>query len=123
MGKMNKQFVIRAIEVTFIVLTAAAIAQELSKPKKERRWHGTVMGFIPYDFRFPTLEKFKETYWNPYERHVLTLPVFGVGWTVNFYALFENLGFINPADISEESFLMPNESIRHLMKSQVPNNK
>jgi hypothetical protein len=120
---MNKRYVIRAIQITFIILTAAAIAQELSKPKEERRWHGKVLGFIPYDFRFPTLEKFKETYWNPYERHVFTLPVFGVGWTVNFYALFENLGFIHLDDISEESFLMPNESIRQVMKSQSANLK
>ncbi len=69
---MNRRFVIRAIQITLVALTAAAIVQELSKPKKERRWHGKVMGFIPYDFRLPTWERFKETYWNPYERHVLT---------------------------------------------------
>jgi hypothetical protein len=120
---MNKRIFIRAIQIIVVALTVAAVAQELSKPRNERRWHGKVMGIVPYDFRFPTWEKVKETYWNPYERHILTTPVFGIGWTVNFYALFENLGFIHPEDVSEESFLMPNESIRGLMRPPAANVK
>jgi hypothetical protein len=115
---MNRRFIIRTIQITLIALTVVAIAQELSKPKRERRWHGRVIGFIPYDFRFPTWERVKETYWNPYDTHVFTTPVFGVGWTINFYSLFENLGFIYPKDVSEESFLMPNKRLRQLMRSQ-----
>ncbi len=116
---MKRRFVIRTIQITLIALTAAAIAQELSKPREERRWHGKVLGFIPYDFRLPTWYRFKESYWNPYERHVLTPQVIGIGWTVNFYALFENLGFIHQGDFSEENFLMPNKRMRQLMKSQI----
>lgn len=121
--EINRRFIIRTIQITLVTLTLTVISQELSKPRRERRWHGKVIGFIPYDFRFPTWEKFKESYWNAYERHIFTLPVFGIGWTINFYVLLENLGFIYPGDASEENFLMPSESIRKLMKSQTANSK
>ena len=86
---MNKKNIIRGIQIAILALTVAAIAQELSKPKMERSWHGKVIGFIPYDFRLPTLERLKETYWNPYERHIFAPPVFGVGWSINFYSFFD----------------------------------
>ena len=41
--------------------------------------------------------------------------VFGIGWTVNLYALLENLGIIKPG-ASEENFLMPNKSIKEILK-------
>ncbi len=115
---MNRRFVIRAIQISLITITAAAIAQELSKPKEERRWFGIVFGFIPYEFRLPTIYRFKESYWNPYEKHILTPQVFGIGWAINFYALFENLGFIPQVDSSEENFLLPGKRMRQLMKVQ-----
>ena len=43
----------------------AAIYQELKKQPEERTWHGRVAGTVPYDFRVPTLEKFREAYWAP----------------------------------------------------------
>jgi hypothetical protein len=113
---MNKQLVVRILGAVILALTAAAIARELSKPGEKRYWHGKVAGFIPYDFRKPSLDRFKESYWNPYERHVLTPRVFGLGWAINFYALFENLGLIQEGDTSEESFLLPNKRMRQILR-------
>jgi hypothetical protein len=81
----------------------------------EREWHGKIAGFIPYDFRVPTIERFKEAYWNPYERRVLIPEVFGIGWAINFYRLLENVGIIRQ-DVSEESFLMPTKSIKEVLE-------
>lgn len=111
---MNRKCLTQILEVTIITLTLAAILQEIEKPEAEREWHGKVAGFIPYDFRLPTIERFKESYWNPYERRVLTPEVFGIGWAINCYALLENIGIIK-RDVSEESFLMPTESIKEVL--------
>jgi len=112
---MENKWIIRAIQAAVITLTLAAICQELEKPKEERKWHGKIAGFIPYDFRMPTIEKFKEAYWNAYEKRILTPEVFGIGWAINFYTLLENLGIIRQAGVSEESFLMPTQSIKETL--------
>lgn len=112
---MEKKWTTRAIQAAVIALTLAAICQELEKPKEEREWHGKVAGFIPYDFRMPTIERLKAAYWNAYDRRILTPRVFGVGWAINFYTLLENLGVIKQADTSEESFLMPTQSIKEVL--------
>jgi|TARA_B100000315_G_scaffold250639_1_gene283782 hypothetical protein len=108
---MDRKWISRIIQVAVISLTVAAVFQELEKPKEERTWHGKIAGFIPYDFRIPTLEKLKEAYWNPYERKIITPEAFGIGWGINFYTLLENLGMIK-SEVSEENFLMPTESIK-----------
>ncbi len=113
---MEKKWIARAVQAAVITLTIAAILQELEKPKEERRWHGKIAGFIPYDFRMPTLERIKESYWNNYERRILTPEVFGVGWAINFHALLENLEIINREDVSEEGFLMPTQSIKEVLE-------
>ena len=64
-------------------LVAAAVVQELRKPSSERTWHGRLAGLVPYDFRPPTLERFREAWWNPDEPRIFTDRVFGVGWAVN----------------------------------------
>ena len=68
------------------LLVAAAIRDQLSRPPEERTWHGTVAGF-PYDFRIPTIEKVRNTFWNPNDPRLFVPHAFGVGWTVNFYSL------------------------------------
>jgi hypothetical protein len=65
------------------IIGVIAIIQELRKPSKERTWHGKVAGFVPYDFRMPTIGRVRETYWNP-EGPLLSARVFGVGWAPNF---------------------------------------
>jgi hypothetical protein len=64
-------------------LVVLAVARELAKPRSERTWHGCVAGFVPYDFRPPTLDRLRERIWAPENKHLLTPQVFGLGWTVN----------------------------------------
>ena len=79
------------IRMAAIALVVAAIAQELRKPPEERTWQGKVAGFVPYDFRVPTVERLREAYWNPANPRVFTERVFGVGWGVNFPTLYGRL--------------------------------
>lgn len=113
--EMNRQCMTRIVQIAVAAITIAAIVQELRKPKEKRTWHGKVL-FIPYEFRKPTLERVKETFWNPYEKHILTPMLFGIGWTINFHALFENLGLIQQPDASEEDFLLPNKRMKQLLR-------
>jgi hypothetical protein len=112
---VNRQVVIRMAQISVAALVVASVFQELRKPPHRRSWHGKVL-FIPYDFRKPTWERLKDTYWNPYEKRVLTPMVFGLGWTVNLHALLENLGIISQTDSSEENFLYPNSSLKELLR-------
>lgn len=73
------------------IIGVIAIIKELRKPQDERTWHGTVADLVPYDFRMPTVERVRETYWNP-EGPVLSSKVFGVGWAPNFGVLARMFG-------------------------------
>jgi hypothetical protein len=64
-------------------LVVAAVVKELRLPADERTWNGVVAGFVPYDFRVPTVERFRERVWDPEGKHLISPHVFGVGWTVN----------------------------------------
>jgi hypothetical protein len=68
------------------IIGVVAIVQELRKPEEQRTWHGTVVGFVPYDFRRPTVERFRNTYWDP-EGPLLGGKAWGVGWAPNFAAV------------------------------------
>jgi len=68
------------------VIAIIAVAQELKKPPQDRSWHGKVADLVPYDFRMPTMERFRDTYWNP-ERPLLVGKAWGVGWAPNFGAV------------------------------------
>jgi len=73
----------QVIGLVAMALAAAAVAKELRTPPEDRQWNGTVAGFVPYDFRVPTIARFKERRWAP-EREQLSGPRgFGVGWTLN----------------------------------------
>jgi len=116
---MYRKWCAGMLQATVVALALAAVFQELEKTEEEREWHGKIAGFIPYDFRVPTIERFKEAYWNPYERRVLIPEVFGIGWAINFYRLLENVGLIRQ-DVSEESFLMPTKSIKEVLEQAQP---
>jgi hypothetical protein len=75
----------RLVRFTAFALVAAAVATELAKPAPERTWQGKVLGVVPYDFRPPTWQKFREAYWNPDSDRLFSDRVFGVGWAVNLY--------------------------------------
>jgi len=68
-----------------------AIVQELRKTPDERTWHGKVADVVPYDFRLPTVERVRSTYWNP-EGPVVSAKAFGVGWAPNFGVLTRLFG-------------------------------
>ena len=67
----------------WMALAAAAIYKEMKLPPEERTWHGEVAGFVPYDFRVPTMDRMRDRLWNP-EGPLVGPHVFGVGWAVNF---------------------------------------
>ena len=68
------------------VLMGLAIREQLQLPPEERTWHGTFYG-IPYDFRWPTIERLREAFWNKSTSRVLVPQAFGMGWAINFYPL------------------------------------
>jgi len=64
-------------------IATVAIVRELQKPENEREWNGTVAGVVPYDFRWPTVDRAKDRLWNP-DGPLFGPQVFGVGWSLNF---------------------------------------
>ncbi len=69
--------------LALVIIGVIAIVKELQKPAKERTWHGKVADFVPYDFRMPTADRIRDTYWNP-DGPVISSKAFGVGWAPNF---------------------------------------
>jgi hypothetical protein len=69
-----------------------AIWSELRKPPGQRTWHGKLLGFVPYDFRMPTLETVRQAYWNPRSPKVFTDRPLGVGWAINVPTALRRLG-------------------------------
>lgn len=67
------------------VVTVIAVVQELRKSPEERTWQGKVADFVPYDFRRPTVDRIRQTYWNP-DGPILSGKVWGAGWAPNFGA-------------------------------------
>ena len=114
---MSSRWINRLIKVAAITITIAAVCQELEKPKEARQWHGLV-GFIPYDFRLPTMERLKESYWNPDDSRIFTRETFGIGWAINFLALLEKMRLIGESYASEEDFLMPTRSLKKVLEDR-----
>lgn len=69
-----------------VLFVGMAIVEQLRLPPEERTWHGRIAG-IPYDFRFPTAERIRATFWNSNTSQFLVPQAFGIGWTINFYPL------------------------------------
>ena len=80
--------IVAIVRILGIGLVAAAVVKELRTPKPERQWHGHLAGFVPYDFRLPTLDRLRASVWDPDSSQVLTPQVFGVGWALNLGRLF-----------------------------------
>jgi hypothetical protein len=76
-----------------LLTVAAALYQELRRPPDKRTWHGRLFGFVPYDFRLPTLDRLRQAYWNTGSNKVFTDRPLGVGWAVNLPPLLRRLGF------------------------------
>ena len=75
------------IGITLLLfLVGAAIAQQLQRPPEERTWYGKIAG-IPYDFRLPTVERIRDTFWNKNTSQIFLPQVFGIGWSINLYPI------------------------------------
>lgn len=80
------------LRMAVIGAVAGALYTELRKAPAQRTWHGKVLGFVPYDFRLPSLDALRSAYWNPRSPKVLTDRPLGVGWAVNIPTLLRRLG-------------------------------
>ena len=114
---MGREWIVRLVEAAAITVAMVALCQEMEKPREERQWHGKV-GFIPYDFRLPTLERLRECCWNTEDNRIFTDKVIGIGWGINFFALLEKMRVVSEACISEEDFLMPTRSLREVLENR-----
>jgi hypothetical protein len=59
-----------------------------------RRLHGKTLGFVPYDFRLPTMARVRERVWAPEAGSILSPTVVGVGWTVNLGRVARLVGIV-----------------------------
>jgi hypothetical protein len=114
---MAKDWLVRLAQATYLTITIAAVCQELEKPSKRRTWRGKI-GLIPYDFRLPTLERFKRAFWNDGDDRIFTPEPLGIGWAVNIHSVLERLRLISEAYLSEDDFLMPNPSLRRVLENR-----
>ncbi|HSM02353.1 MAG TPA: hypothetical protein VK960_07955 [Acidimicrobiia bacterium] len=73
------------------IIAVAAVIKEIRKAPEDRTWHGKVADLVPYDFRKPTIERFRETYWNP-DGSLISGKAWGVGWAPNLGALKKMVG-------------------------------
>ena len=85
-AKSRRSGNLKPLKILAMALVVAALIKELRLPKEDRTWHGALGGFVPYDFRMPTVEKIKSTFWNP-DGSIIANRVFGVGWTINLGAV------------------------------------
>jgi hypothetical protein len=80
------------IRMSVLAAVAGALYVELRKAPEQRTWNGTLLGFIPYDFRLPTLDGLRQAYWNPRSPKILSPRPLGVGWAVNIPTLLRRMG-------------------------------
>jgi hypothetical protein len=69
-----------------LALLAVAIVITRKLEERDAKLSGRILG-VPYDFYPLTLAKIRKRFWNPDDPRIFTPHVFGVGWSVNFYAL------------------------------------
>ena len=75
------------IGITLLLFfVGAAIVQQLQRPLEERTWYGKIAG-IPYDFRLPTVERIRDTFWNKNTSKIFLPQAFGIGWSINLYPI------------------------------------
>jgi hypothetical protein len=76
---MDDLLVKKVVRTLWLYLLGAALVDAV----RYRRRHGEVFGFVPYDFRFPTLARARSRTWDPGSSRVLAPTTFGVGWSLN----------------------------------------
>lgn len=80
--------------ILLLFFVGAAIVQQLQRPPEERTWYGKIAG-IPYDFRLPTVERIRDTFWNKNTSKIFLPQAFGIGWSINMYPI------IHPKEVQE----------------------
>ena len=88
-------------KVLKVAATAAFVATAVYA-YREQKTHGRFYG-IPFDFRVPNVEKARKSLWNPDDSRVFTPPVFGAGWSINFYQAGREMGLIERTDNEEQA--------------------
>jgi hypothetical protein len=86
--KIMRKQLRRLVFLITVTLTALAVLDQLRRPQSERTWHGDVFG-VPYDFRPPSLRRFRDAWWNPDDPRLFTPRDFGVGWALNLACLLK----------------------------------
>ncbi len=86
MGRIGQ--LVRGFITGYMAIAAvAAVVEQLGQPPARRTWHGQVAG-VPYDFRRPTLARFRQAWWDPQNPHLVTpRGDFGLGWAIKVYRL------------------------------------
>ncbi len=78
-----------------LAAVAGALYREMRKPAAERTWNDKLLGFIPYDFRLPSLQRIRDSYWNTSSDRIFTDRPLGVGWAVNIPAVLKRVGVMD----------------------------
>jgi hypothetical protein len=86
-----------------VFLVVLALREQLRLPAEERTWHGRIAGRIPYDFRLPTAQRIRATFWNKQTAELLVPQAFGIGWAINLYPLLHPEAPQNLVRESEET--------------------
>ena len=68
----------------FVALTVGALVYAIRSGQPVGRFIG-----MPYDFRVPTADRFRDRLWNEDDERIFTPMVFGVGWSINFFRVVE----------------------------------
>lgn len=81
-NKKKRGMLNRLATLTVAALVVGSVVQELRKPIDKRTWEGRVAG-VPYDYRKPTLDRLRSTWWAPEDTRLLVPTAFGLGWDLN----------------------------------------
>ena len=95
---MNRKKILSPVNIIFgllfVTYVVVAVVQQLQRPPEERTWYGKIAG-IPYDFRLPTVERIRNTFWNKDTSQIFLPQAFGIGWSINLYPI------IHPEEIEQ----------------------
>lgn len=78
--------------LALLLVIGSLVVWELRKPADQRTWHGEIAGVVPYDIRPPTLDRIRNSWWNPESERLLTPQVFGLGWSINVGRVARRIG-------------------------------
>ena len=88
----------------FVALTVGALVYSIRSGRPVGRFLG-----MPYDFRVPTVDRFRDRFWNEDDDRIFTPMVFGVGWSINLFRLVEKFQADNAVedDTDEDGLPQP----------------